>query len=562
MPYKVGISSGFWRVARDPVLLGLAQKAGGFGATGGVQFNQIDLETTSEFVEPRLKENLRKVQQELGVEVGLHAEIGEYMGLESSQRRIWDQSHLRLIETLKNCVNLGIIYINIHLSASQQLLYLEDRYRMTGYYTPCCNFDGKPLSIISDQFESVKRMAIHETSRTTAQIVHGDDAFQRIYREYKKELEDWARKREKELIDELRRTPEYQGADDNGKRFMEEQAKRVAREEANQKEQEDLPDLTYKGWTAGESTRYLVDTGEIGAYLTVAQYMIETHDPLWTNIVGTAIDPFNAYNVLHPEFNAAVACRYIEGHLKVKDNPYNKKYLNGMSIVEFLNKHSLRLLFENPEAEQTQEGLYKLYEMKHAYQLMRKINSPKVMLCIDFEHMLAQRVDLNDPKVWDEVPNDFGKHLFLIHMGEPKPYWGTAHIPLQMGSQAQEVLYEWLFKLRKKGFKNGYIIFERGSGRAGKGSNAFEVFENSVWVIRQFAKYLDMETPTDKLPPEFFGISEQNVERMAMQRVAIKDHAWDPLQGLFMIPEEKHTFLSRSAVNLGKREEWEKGKYR
>jgi len=41
-----------------------------------------------------------------------------------------------------------------------------------------------------------------------------------------------------------------------------------------------------------------------------------------------------------------------------------------------------------------------------------------------------------------------------------------------------------------------------------------------------------------------------------------RDHAWDPLEGLLTIPEEKHTFLSKSAVEKQKAEVWDKRRFR
>ena len=78
MVYKVGISTGWWRIAKTPELLGMAAKIA-YGATAGVTFVQIDLETTSEFLEPGLDYQVKRVK-ELGMEIGVHAEVGEGHG--------------------------------------------------------------------------------------------------------------------------------------------------------------------------------------------------------------------------------------------------------------------------------------------------------------------------------------------------------------------------------------------------------------------------------------------------------------------------------------------------
>ena len=117
MPYKVGISSGWWGIAKAPELLGIPMKIGGFGATAGVPFNQIDLDTILEFLEPDLKKYAKRMMEELKIEVGLHGEVREIVALESAERRYWEQSHDRFITTIKNSAELKFTYINFHLSS-------------------------------------------------------------------------------------------------------------------------------------------------------------------------------------------------------------------------------------------------------------------------------------------------------------------------------------------------------------------------------------------------------------------------------------------------------------
>jgi hypothetical protein len=287
--------------------------------------------------------------------------------------------------------------------------------------------------------------------------------------------------------------------------------------------------------------------------------MRKTGDSLWSSI-AKGEDPEEMYNTNQFTFNAAVAARYIEGHLKLKDHPYNKENLKGKSVVEFLADNGVKLLFENPEAERGQEGLYRLYHPDHMYHFIKKVGSSKIKLTIDFEHMLAHKVD--PEQALKKLPNDFGSYIELFHLGEPKPYWGTAHIPIPLGSQAQEILYKWIYWLREKGFKDGIMIFERGGGRTGQGRSPFEVFEHSVWVLRQIAAFLDKDTKPDELPPEFFGMSFDNKDVWTRQLVTMREHAWDPLHDVLAVPEEKHTFLSRAAVEKGKAAEWERRKHR
>src|SRR3989344_3245393 len=146
-----------------------------------------------------------------------------------------------------------------------------------------------------------------------------------------------------------------------------------------------------------------------------------------------------------------------------------------------------------------------------------------VKLCIDFEQTIGQRIDV-DKDFLDVAPSDFGKLVYLLHIGEPVPYFGTAHIPIALGGRGQAILYRWMYKIKNKGFKDGIVIFERGSGRRQGDNSMFNVFEYSVLALRQIIKYLDQGIKPEDLPPEFFGLSVDNKETFARQLVTVRDH--------------------------------------
>jgi sugar phosphate isomerase/epimerase len=547
MTYKVGISSGWWSIGRDPNLLGLATKAGGFGATSGVTFNQVDMDSTAEFYEPRLKEQMSRITKELGLEIGLHAEIGQSMRLESAERKDWEQAHIRLIETVKHSVELGFVYINLHMSSSPQLWLEEANKKPFGHTVQMVGPDGKPLYSLAEKSAAAKKY-LHQRLRNWQRSGAIDDDI------IKDKHEELIKKYNKIAANEA----DQQGLTGPARENYISQRIR----EGVSTELENLTTL-FEMWKNSRFGKYYIEFGEVGAYQAVAEYMKDKGDPLWKNIAKNA-DPTESYTNDQKGYNCAVACAYIEGHLLAKDHDFNKKYLGGKSILEFINEKKIYLLFETPEVESSHvgslEGLYRAFDPLQFYHFIKKMGSPYIKFCIDFEHTLSQKLRPGD--IIEMAPADFGKHVYLIHLGEPKPYMGKAHIPLSIGSLGQEIIYEWLYSLRKKGFTDGYMIFERGSGRGGQGRSAAEVFESSVWVIRQLVTFLDKEVKPDDLPPEFFGISEDNKLTWSRQLVEMRNHAWDPLEGLLLIPEEKHTFLSKAAVEKGKAQEWEKRKYR
>ncbi len=561
--YKVGISSGWWSIGKDPALLGIAMKIGGFGATSGVQFNQIDLDTTAEFFEPRLLQNVKKVKSELKMEVGIHAEIGKIAALESAERRIWEQAHVRLVELAKGAADIGAVYINFHLSSEIQVQYEESRLRPFGYSYQVVNPEGNPFWDMARDSKTKEYIIDFINPRFSVE--------ESEMKKYLEELEEDARKAiEKAYEERIKNIDLSKIPEDQRKDFLDSikgDIRARIYEEVNRKYNRPSPERLFEMWKRSRMGQYFIEYGEMGAYMITGFFMKSTGDQLWGNIVKDSSKSIEeVYATMYSEFNAAIAARYIEGHLRTKDHPLNKKHLNGMSVLEWCEKNKIILAFEAPEVEMSHEiggaaeGIYRLFHPMHAYYFTKKIGSPSVKLCIDFEHTMAQKIDID--KMIDEVPKDFGKEVFLFHLGEPKPYQGKAHIPIPLGSQAQEIIYDWLYRLKQKGFENGILIFERGGGRSGGGKTPFEVFEHSVWVLRKFSEFLEKNIKPDDLPPSFFGIAEDEKDIYARQSVIIREHAWDPLEGVLMIPEEKHGFLGKAAVDKGKAKEWEKGRFR
>ncbi len=567
MSYKVGISSGWWQIGKDPNLLGLALKAGQFGATQGVQFNQVDLDTILEFLEPDLKKFVTRYKKDLGIEIGLHGEVHPSpIMLESAERREWDQSHDRHAVTIRGCAELGIVYLNIHTSNKIQLIQEERQLRPFGYTYQVVDHLGRPFWKLAEEDNeggrSVKNFILRMFEKGAGGIareIASEEFFKDRYDAHQKKLNNDVLQEALRRIRQLGQ-PETEDVIDGAFR-------RVAREwQDNGIVRTREAEFYYGCWKDSKFAKYLLDTGEIDAYIAVATYMIATNDPLW-NIVGstTGNTPHekaeDAYVNQHELFNAAVAMKYIEGHLTTI-NEDNRKVLDGKSMLDYCKEKNIYILLETPHSSAGTEGLWRLYNPLHYQHIIRKLACPILKMTIDFEQTMAQRIDIDEDLI-KKMPPDFGKMVHTLHVGEPVPYFGSAHIPIAIGGHGMHVLYRWIYALKKTGFKDGIFIFERGSGRrGGQGSQPGEVFEESVRALRQIIKYLDKDILPDDLPPEFFGISMENPDVFARQRVIMREHAWDPLEGLLMQPEEKHGFFSKAAVEKGKGEVWEKRKYR
>ena len=580
MTYKVGISSGWWNIGKDPSLLGIGTKAGAFGATLGVQFNQVDLDTVLEFLEPGLKEYVERVKKKLGMQLGLHGEIGEIVMFESAERIRWEQSHERLCRTMRGAADLGFIYVNFHLSNSQWLSFHERELRPFGFTYQVVAPTGQPFgewidAMIKkgDKAADVPKQWIIDSLPNTrmeqelSQTVPFRKALNDIHRE---EIQ----KEETRIRNSITKDERYKNLTKEQIDIQVEGTLGALGDQIESRTHQRLRhERLFDIWRDSESQKYALEAGEIDAYIATAIYMIASKNPLWTGILGNdysndpAADANRAYIERQKEFNAAVAAFYLLSHFTTKstahlgrDKDYNKNHIESMTIKEWCEKKRVKLLLECPQSGQGSEGISRLFHPLHAYYLIKEINSPAIQQCIDFEQEMGQNINLDEEL--PRMPSDFGSQIFLLHLGDPIPYFGTAHIPIALADRGADALYRWIYWLRGKGFKDGYIIFERGGGRTPGNNSQQNVFEYSVYVIRQIVKYLDQDTKPDKLPPEFYGLSSDNKDVFTRQLVAMRDHAWDPLEGLLKLSEEKHTFLGKAAVEGGKSKEWERGRHR
>ncbi|OYT42662.1 MAG: hypothetical protein B6U78_00590 [Candidatus Aenigmarchaeota archaeon ex4484_224] len=177
----------------------------------------------------------------------------------------------------------------------------------------------------------------------------------------------------------------------------------------------------------------------------------------------------------------------------------------------------------------------------------------KIFMTIDFEHIATHGVD-----PWEELNMfvkdhpDAGKYILSIHSNYPNPL--HPHLPLEFGDINYYKLF-WILRQAGLGkYHKVYLIFERGGGQ--------DPFKKSIMVLKTVARMLEKDIPPEKLPPEFFGLSSREIGAIERQMAIIKEHAFDPLQGMLVVPEEKHTFLGKAAVEKGKAEVWKKEELR
>ena len=182
---------------------------------------------------------------------------------------------------------------------------------------------------------------------------------------------------------------------------------------------------------------------------------------------------------------------------------------------------------------------------------MKKIDSPYVRSTIDFEHIATHGLDIM--KEIKALGNRDGEYVKMLHTGS-QPSQAHLHKPVERGDL---FLYKLIWELRKRGFKDGWILFEW-SGRGRK--EEIEKWEQSVQNLKQMAILLENDIPPDELPPEFFGMTSGEIER---ERRIIERNMFNPLQGTLEAPELSHTWFGGEIIKKKKpKEVWEKEEYR
>jgi len=558
MTLKVGISSGIFQAIPDEqkVEYVTLDKKAQYCIYKGVQFVQIDLESVAEFKAPDLKENMKKIG-DMGITFGIHSETRafgvEVAELDSSIALDYRYGHERLEEILENSGEIGSKYLLIHSSESQP-------FRLLGRaLQPSILVDiwGRPLKAFLED---------KENEWIIEWFIGGEGKFI-IVEMFGVSLEERVR-RAREDHDE------WYNISSGGKSAPEEQLKPIGEREKKRVSRHFLDFIESRSLHYGPE-RY--------AYYVMAKWMERNDDPLWNKIINATVEFFASedgktvdewlkmkniekdkdgkWTIDNKEFREdyrlwvpAVSAKYIWGHFNQDKCPDGKGPYR--DIKEIIKKYNMPIVLETPMAHRGVEEWLRLPNPVQMYHLVEEIGPDYIQLAMDFEHMLSIR--LEPEKVIKMLPDGAGEHVMVIHAGYPAPLT-PAHIPIPLGSEQQMYLYKMMYELRKKGFGKGkkdfFIVFERGGGR--------DPVQQSITALKLIVEYLEKDTEPDKLPKAFFGISPELPISEKRQWVNLFHHALDPIKGMLKIPEEEHTFMSRAAIEAGKRpEEWKKEEYR
>ncbi|MBI4894454.1 MAG: hypothetical protein HY833_01825 [Candidatus Aenigmarchaeota archaeon] len=608
--YDIGITSGWYGIAKSSDLLGLAQKISA-ATTSGANFVQVDFENTAEFVEPDVIDRLRQTMQSLQLFWGAHGEIGETMAWESSIDVHWKQSHRRLHQYLDGLYDYFVMgkdtrnpgdksqyfkfrpyYLNFHASNSHPLGLFVEKFRYSGHIQACIDgsdswedFLNKPYNVeLKKWFQ--RNVLYHIYARETGRLYLNEE----------------------EVIDAMVRSFLGKRQSSGGKQSEEETKKEYAEFMAAFKEpskdenkQQEIFNSAFEDWLTMSALRRVrgMIIEEEWAYALIAKYLEfrrgDSDEPLWNMFFGSKkmedlekewstkdkeiklFDKKKGLVNLFPEIIAMVATRYIIGHFKEKASPemiQDKKLelarkkkewdpFYEKTALEKLNEVKVVITFETPDVlENQREGLQRIIHARHIHLMVKAFNHPYIKGWIDAEHYLHNGFDPIDEI--RSCPDGSLEDFTGFHVGSPKPY-APGHDLIDVGSEGQRWIYVYAYEMRKKGFgmkDRGLIIFERGGGRGG-GNMPVHYLGQSVTSIRLIIDELKKDTEPNKLPLAFFGVSSDGFQSMERQTAIMKEHYWDPLKGMLSVPEEEYTFFGKAALDKGKKpEEWKKEELR
>jgi len=583
MPFKLGVTSGLYYIARGEELATAVRKLG-YGLTRGTSAIEIALDVPHEITDTEGTE-LRHIAKKQELEVLIHGSLT--MPFEVPERGEWRDAHDHMQKSIRSAVFAGAKYVNFHACLNiwlELMTYAGRKLTMT-----FCDHEGRFISEILAENEKLREWFVEERA------IEHNYVYDILTTKERQEVsakatiargESWYRERVdaiyKEFIKKNGREPNAEEAlkikDEVQKQLSLDQSKLVD-DFLKEKVREKLKNNSK--WSTEELRASGV--GVIDGYIIMAHYMFFRKDPIWVDMAELYKDDLAKYNMNYEDngwldrawydaqksndrkfkefFYGTVGAKFLEGHVKRiyewLNNEFIAKEIKGKQELIDIAKN-LKITFETPDArDPSHAGLFVLWQQKQIYVAVKNIRkalkTDKVWMLVDFEHMATQGVDpIKDMEyILKKIP-DFGTLAVAVHANAPNP--GHAHLPLELGDVR---VYKLLWYLAKTGFgkdKLCYVIYERGGGD--------DPFKQSVETLRHVITYIQKNVEPDKLPPEFFGVKGAVAGDIIRQGQIVRDHAWEPLKDLLEIPEEEWGLLSSSAVKKGKAKEWEKAKNR
>lgn len=605
--YILGVTPGYAQFEQGDqrlTYMGFARKITK-AARLGFEFAEIDFEQLSEALEPDIGNQVRRIKEAQGLEIGLHLPVE--VDLTLADAFSWRYMHDQLKVGAKAAQDIGSKFMLFHTSSHmrpnitsvfgrpeprQRLVSPEGtnlgdwvnekglkEWFMAKFIKVLYSAMGSAGDPTMIEFFEKEKSFKDASKRVIDTVENAEKKVSERWKELSKRIDEMRKKYEKGALsleesgnlEKLRM--EYEEISRSSNRYIREEMIKTLRDDNKVKEYMQVYqslnhynfDQIYDYWRKQGS-----EAEEYVAYLTVAEHIFNKGEKMW-NLVDAGKNRRSPYDLAKdateilgkearmPEYIkqivSAVAGEYIKGHLFAKGQQYGLGFDKGdkkdfISVYDFCKENRIHIFIETAMPERGAEGgELRIINLQDHVEIAKAIDGGEnISYCMDFEHLIVNLVDPIKESL--TLKNGDGKHIRMIHLNAPRPITG-AHAPVEPLSLDMLIIYKWLYNLRNKGMKDAYILWEMGSYGARQSAIAF----------RNITNELQKGPPTrpDDLPPEFFGINE---EMRARQMTSINQHALDPLKGLLMMPDSDWTMLGESARRRGHGAEWERRKYR
>ncbi len=589
---KVGVTTGLYYIARAEELATTLKKVG-YGLTRGTDVIEISGDAPHEISQTE-GEEIRHLAEKQGVDLLFHGSLTIPMAI--PERSDWRDAHDHIQKSIRSAVYAGCKYVLFHACLHFWLEMIT--YTTSKLEIVMCDHIGRFVSEI-----------LYENAKLREWFIKHMWDFERQYPSFivdEKELREAeggariesdlmaGKLQEKKWEEYTKDYPVVMTPLGPRKNIPEKERERIEnkiREEVR-KEAGDLYANLFKKYmgTAArkkmtrkkyDDRKWKVDTyGKLtDGYNIMAHYLFYTKDPIWVEMCRVYSDVLDKYKLDYSDdewldkswkraeetndrqfkefYYAAVAAKFLEGHiqeaLKWLNDKFIKNELAGRPDLIKIAKN-LKFTIEMPDARDPKyAGLYLLWHPKQIYAAIKTIRktleTDRVFITMDWEHVAGHGVDpLIMVKDLKKIAPDYGKYILSVHSNTPNPL--HAHYPIEYGDM---VLYKLMYFLRTTGMgKQGhdvYLLFERGGGD--------DPFKQAVDALKLQAKFLEKDTPPDKLPPEFFGVRMTAGDYWRQEQI-MRDHRFEPLKDLLETPEEEWGLLSSVATKKGKTKEFKK----
>jgi hypothetical protein len=614
MTYTIATSAGIISAAQQEEKMqyaGLYRKAN-FALTKGVNFVQLDLESISEFQEPGLVENMKKIQG-LKINYGLHSETPafgsrEFPHLDSAIDVDYRRGHERLQIIIENAGKIKCVYMLMHSSESTPFIFLsrelqptdlvdiwgrplgefiEQEGNISGQFVKLLSEKPVPRNWIKEWLEDPKQGYIWvETFTEDLQSIIDRDRRNRkielkqLYRrqiaQSKLELQrriDESKNPElakQQIIARGEELPDFEGGlitPEDEARVKELESKINNLEEDEQIR--NIKEIYMSLFLRNLKSRSLHYGPERTAYYITAKWMEINNDPLWNDIINITLKYYAKRDgISEEEWLEKKGIKKVDGKWSIEDDEFRKFYQLWVPAVSAKYLWGHFMPEKCPTKTRYSDPKKLLKNAKIFFVLETPMASPGMEDLLRFAqpaqmYYLAKAINAAAGEEVMNIAIDV-EHMLMDGLNVETAF---DILPEDGGSLIRVVHTGWPSPLgpahipipigsdqQRYLYETYYKLRQKGMGKTKECYVVFEraggqdPIQQSVLALRMIKEELERDTSPDHLPLKFYGISPEGFLSEQRQRAMVFEHRYEPLKGLIVTPEEEHTFLGKSAL--------------